>query len=128
MQSITIKTTKREEIVDITKKIEEAVKEVKDGVIFIYLPHTTAGIMINENHDPNINEDILEFLRKLVPMGKWKHDKIDNNGDGHIKSSIIGVNQIVPVKDGKLMLGRWQAISLCEFDGSRERTIITTIK
>lgn len=128
MKEIKIRSTKREEIIDITKKVEEAVKGVKEGVVVLYIPHATAGITINENYDPNVNEDILEFLRKLIPAGKWKHDKVDNNADAHIKSSIIGVSQIIPVKDGKLMLGRWQAISLCEFDGPRERTIIITIK
>jgi len=124
MKDIKIRSTKREELIDITKKVEELVKGIKEGIVFLYVPHATAGITINENYDPNVNEDILEFLRRLIPAGKWKHDKVDNNADAHIKSSIIGVSQAVPVKEGKLLLGRWQSISLCEFDGPRERTII----
>ncbi|MFH1210281.1 MAG: secondary thiamine-phosphate synthase enzyme YjbQ [archaeon] len=124
MQNIKIRTTKREELIDITKEVEKIVKDIKEGIVFLYVPHATAGITINENDDPNVNEDILEFLRKQVPKGKWKHDQIDGNGDAHIKSSIMGVDLTIPIKDGKLQLGRWQAISLCEFDGPRERTII----
>ncbi|MEM4244961.1 MAG: secondary thiamine-phosphate synthase enzyme YjbQ [Candidatus Nanoarchaeia archaeon] len=124
MKEIKIRSTKREELIDITKKVEELIKGVKEGVVFLYVPHATAGITINENYDPNVNEDILEFLRNLIPKGRWKHDKIDDNADAHIKSSLIGVNQLIPVKDGKLLLGKWQSISLCEFDGPRERTII----
>lgn len=124
MKEIKIKSSKREEIIDITKRVEEEARGIKEGLAVVYLPHASAGLMINENNDPNINEDILEFLKKLVPKDKWKHDKLDGNADAHIKSSIMGVSKTVPVKDGKLMLGRWQSISLCEFDGPRERTII----
>lgn len=127
MKEIKVMTTKREELMDITKEVEELVKDVKEGIVFLYVQHATAGIIINENDDPNIDEDILEFLRKQIPKGKWKHDKIDGNGDAHIKSSIIGVDLTIPVKDGKLLLGRWQSISLCEFDGPRERTVIVKI-
>ncbi len=124
MKEIKIRSTKREELIDITKKVEEQIKDIKEGIVFLYVPHATAGITINENYDPNVNDDILEFFKKLIPQGKWKHDKVDNNADAHIKSSIIGVSQTIPIKNGKLMLGRWQSVSLCEFDGPRERTII----
>jgi secondary thiamine-phosphate synthase enzyme len=118
-----IKTTKREQVVDITEQIKKEVN--KDGAILVYVPHATAAITINENYDPNIGEDLLNSLRDLIPKGKWKHDRIDGNGDSHIKSAIIGPSEIIPIKNKKLQLGRWQAIILLEFDGPRERTIIT---
>lgn len=119
----TVKTTKREQVVDITDKVKEEVKE--DGAILVYVPHATAAISINENYDPNIGDDLLESLRTLIPKGKWKHDRIDGNGDSHIKSAIIGPSEVIPIKNKKLQLGKWQAIILLEFDGPRERKVIT---
>ncbi|MBL7206776.1 MAG: YjbQ family protein [Candidatus Aenigmarchaeota archaeon] len=134
-----IQTKKREEIVDITKQIEEFIKETKDGVCTVFVPHATCAILINENYDPSVCEDILKALRQIAPHGgspltlnqskegkivPWLHDKIDGNGDAHIKSAIIGPSETIPVKDGKLQLGTWQNIGLAEFDGPRERKII----
>lgn len=129
MKEITVSTSKRQELVDITDKVKKFVgdSKVKEGVCSIFTPHATASIMINENHDPNVCLDIIECLNKLVPNGKWKHDCVDNNADSHIKSSIVGCSQTVPIKDGKLMLGTWQAIMLADFDGPRERKIIISI-
>ena len=128
---IAIKTTKREEIIDITEKIKEIVEgseEAKNGkAVLIYVPHATCSIIINESYDENVREDILFYLRKQIPQGIWKHDKIDNNADAHIKSSLIGASQIVPLEKGKLQLGRWQGIGLAEFDGPRERKVIVKI-
>lgn len=118
-----IKTNKKQELIDITNSIESNIR-IKDGLVNIYLPHTTAAIIINENHDPNILTDIQNCLSKLIPEGKWLHDKIDNNGAAHIKSTILGHSQIIPIKNSKLQLGQWQNIFLCEFDGPRTRKII----
>ena len=123
----TIKTTKQEEVIDITSKVEECIK-VKEGIALVYTPHATASIIINENYDPNICLDILEALSNLIPQGKWKHDKIDNNGAAHIKAAILGPSESIPIKDGKLQLGQWQSIMLVELDGPRERTIIVKVK
>ncbi len=125
-----IKTKEREEIVDITKQIEDFVKKnkVKEGLCVIYTPHATAAITINENYDPSVCSDFLESLRKIAPKGVWKHDKVDNNGDSHIKASIIGPSEVIPIKNSELILGRWQGIMFCEFDGPRERKIIIEIK
>lgn len=126
----TVKTNKREEIVDITKEVEKIVDRASDEdskACLVYVGHATCAVIINENYDENICEDILDFLRKLIPQGKWKHDNIDNNADAHIKASIIGPSQIIPVENGKLELGRWQGIALAEFDGPRERKIIVKI-
>ena len=126
-----VKTSKREEIVDVTKQVENVVeksKESREGkACLVYCPHATCAIIINENYDKNVCEDILEALRNLLPRGKWKHDKIDNNADSHIKSAIIGPSQLIPLEAGKLQLGTWQGIGLAEFDGPRERKVIVKI-
>jgi len=122
---IKVHSSKREEIIDITQEVERIVGK-RDGLCVVYTPHATCGIIVNENYDEAVCEDILEALRKLF-KGNWKHDKIDNNADAHIKSSIIGPSQVIPVKSGKLALGRWQGIGLCEFDGPREREIIVEV-
>ncbi len=125
-----IQTKKREQIIDITSQIKNLVQKSKinKGFCLIYVPHATAAITINENDDPAVCEDFLEALKKIAPKGIWKHDKIDGNADAHIKSSIIGPSEIIPIKDSQLQLGRWQGIMLCEFDGPRERKIIIQIK
>ena len=120
-----IKTHKREELVDITDLIRQRIW-ICQGVVHIFVVHTTAGITINENADPNLPTDILNFLNKLIPQGRWLHDKIDNNADAHIKASLIGSSISIPVEEGKLQLGTWQNIFLCEFDGPRERNIIVS--
>ncbi|MCX8193833.1 MAG: secondary thiamine-phosphate synthase enzyme YjbQ [Candidatus Pacearchaeota archaeon] len=124
-----LKTNKREEIIDITEKIKEIVNKSKaeEGVCLIYVPHATAALTINENYDPKVCEDFLEALRKIAPRGKWTHDKEDGNGDAHIKSAIIGPGVTIPIKNSSLLLGRWQGIMFCEFDGPRDRKIIIQI-
>ncbi|MEM4703318.1 MAG: secondary thiamine-phosphate synthase enzyme YjbQ [Candidatus Pacearchaeota archaeon] len=125
---LTIKTKKREELIDITKEIEVLISKskIKEGLCFLFVPHATAGLTINENADPNVKQDILNFLSKLVPQGKWSHDQVDRNADAHIKSSLIGSSVVVPIQNGKLQLGTWQGIMFCEFDGPRERKVILT--
>jgi len=124
-----IKSNKREELVDITKEVEKAVKneEGNGNACLIYTPHTTCGIIVNENHDTALCEDIINYLKKNIPLGVWKHDARDGNADSHIKASIIGPSQVIPIENGKLQLGRWQGIALAEFDGPRERKIIIKI-
>jgi secondary thiamine-phosphate synthase enzyme len=134
MDILTIKTNKRNEIIDITAEVKACVKKIcekeriKDGICFVYVPHATAAVTINENYDPAVCEDFLNFLSKQIPEGIWKHDKIDNNGAAHIKSALIGPCVFIPIKDSSLMLGTWQGIMLCEFDGPRERKVIVTCK
>jgi len=123
----TISTNKREELVDITEEVKKAVDGEKGNAILVYVPHATCGIIVNENYDKAVCEDIIEYLKKNIPQGIWKHDKIDNNADAHIKASIIGPGQIVPIEKGRLQLGRWQNIALAEFDGPRERKVIVKI-
>lgn len=124
---IQIKTTKKEELIDITKEIEKIVKEskVEEGICQIYARHATAAIIINENADPNIQSDILQALNKIIPAhDNYKHDQIDNNAASHIKASLLGPSETIPIQSNELQLGTWQDIFLCEFDGPRDRTII----
>ena len=130
MKEITISTLKRFELVDITNQVRNIVAEskVKEGLCHVFCPHATAAISINENSDENIEIDLMNFLNHFIPHGKWLHDSVDGNGDAHIKSNIIGSDKSIPIKDGKLLLGTWQNINFCEFDGPRnDRRIIVTI-
>ena len=126
---IRIQTTKKQEMIDLTIKIEEILKKskIKNGLLNIYTPHSTVAVIINENHDPNICKDILNSLNKLILEGIWLHDKIDNNAAAHIKASILGPSETIPIREGKLQLGIWQSPMLVELDGPKERTIIITM-
>lgn len=126
MKELVISTKKKEELVDITSLVKEEIS-IKEGILHIFVPHATAGITINENADPNVPKDIINFLNKAIPKGKWLHDAIDNNADSHIKASLVGSSVSIPIKDGRMLLGKWQSIFLCEFDGPRERKIILNI-
>jgi len=130
IKEFSVKTSKRQEIVDITDEVNNIVKnsKVKEGLAIVYTPHATAAITINENYDPNVCVDILEALAKLIPAGVWKHDRVDNNADAHIKSAMIGPSEAIPIKDGKLTLGTWQALMLADFDGPRNRKVIVSVK
>jgi secondary thiamine-phosphate synthase enzyme len=97
---------------------------IRDGVCLIYVPHATAAIAINENADPNVCDDILDALGKMIPEGRWRHDRIDDNAAAHIKATILGPSELVPVRAGRLGLGTWQSIMLVELDGPRDRTVI----
>lgn len=122
MVIIPIKTADRTEMVDITGLVSKALKENKwsDGALYIYVPHTTAGVTINENADPSVQVDILETLNKLVPIrSSYRHS--EGNSDAHIKASFISSSVMVIVENGRLVLGRWQGIFFCEFDGPRQR-------
>ncbi|MBD3361496.1 YjbQ family protein [Candidatus Woesearchaeota archaeon] len=124
---ICIQTNAEQEIIDITAQIEKMIN-IKQGICTVYVPHATAAIMINESADPNIMEDILTALDKIIPAGKWKHDAIDNNGAAHIKAGLIGPSEQIPILNGKLGLGTWQGIMLCDFDGPRKRKIIVMVQ
>lgn len=125
-----IYTKEREEIIDLTSKIKDIIKKtkIKEGLCVIYVPHATAAVTINENYDPAVCKDFLEALKKIAPKGIWKHDKIDENGDAHIKAAIIGPSEVIPIKNSQILLGKWQGVMFCEFDGPRERRIIITVE
>ena len=123
MQIIEIKTTAREEMIDITKEVEKHLP-ASDGVCVVFVQHTTCGVTVNENADPDVQSDMLGFLRRLIPQDEPHFKHGEENSDAHIKSSLIGSSVSVPFADGRLALGRWQGIFLCEFDGPRTRTLI----
>ena len=130
MLEIHVKTGRKNQIIDITTQISEMVQNsgVSEGICCIYTPHTTAAITINENDDPNVCEDVLDALAKLIPEGVWRHDRVDNNAAAHIKAAIIGPSEAIPVSDGKLLLGTWQAVMLVELDGPRQRRVIVDVR
>ncbi|MFH1202011.1 MAG: secondary thiamine-phosphate synthase enzyme YjbQ [Candidatus Omnitrophota bacterium] len=124
MDKITIKTNTRSELIDITDRMQTIVTKsrVKEGVCFVFCPHTTAGLTINENADPSVRSDIVNTLNKLVPENAgYSHS--EGNADSHVKSSLLGSSLTIFVKDGQLALGTWQGIYFCESDGPRNRQI-----
>ncbi len=125
----TVHSTRKQEIIDITENVRKIVAKCKlrEGLCVVYVPHATAAIIINENWDPNINDDFLEALAKLIPAGTWKHDKVDDNGDAHIKSALAGPSETIMINEGKLLLGQWQNIMVADFDGPKERTVAVKI-
>jgi secondary thiamine-phosphate synthase enzyme len=124
-----IETSKHIELVDITSQVQEEVRksEISEGICLISTRHTTAGIIINEN-ESGLKEDILDLLNKLVPAGAgYRHDRIDNNADSHLKAVLFGASEALPVSGGKLELGTWQRIFFAEMDGPRSRTVNVTL-
>ncbi len=122
-----VKSNKREEIIDITSQVKKLIEGKSGKACLVYCHHATCSIIINENYDEAVCRDILKYLRKHIPKGKWEHDKIDNNADSHIKASIIGPSQLIPMKNGQIQLGRWQGIGLAEFDGPRNRRVVVEV-
>ena len=123
-RTLAVKTEQRTQLVDITAEVRKLVAEsgCANGVCHLYVPHTTAGITINENDDPDVPRDIEAALDRLVPKdGPYKH--WEGNADSHIKSTLTGVSQSVQIEGGRLVLGRWQAIFFCEYDGPRQREV-----
>ncbi len=121
---LTIKTHAQTEMIDITGQVQQLLddQKFKDGICMIYVPHTTAAVTINESADPSVREDIMMVLNQMVP---WKapYRHLEGNSPAHVKTSLIGASEVVQVKDGRLVLGTWQGIFFCEFDGPRTRRI-----
>lgn len=123
-----VRSGKRADAIDITDRVEQIVREsgIQTGLCQIYVPHTTAGVFINENADPDALSDILDTLEALVPWENgYRH--AEGNAAAHIKASLVGTSQLVPVRNGRLALGRWQGIFFADFDGPRERHFQVTI-
>lgn len=129
MHTISVRSSSREEMLDITAEVADFVKRSgeNEGVCVVFSQHTTCGLTINENADPDVQTDLLGFLRKLLPQYEPDFRHFEHNSDAHIKTSIVGSSVTVPFNDGKLLLGKWQGIYLCEFDGPRERRILVSI-
>jgi secondary thiamine-phosphate synthase enzyme len=122
---LSVSTRSREQLVDVTREVADAVRDsgMKDGVATLFVPHTTAAITINENADPSVVADIVKGLGKLVPRAASYYRHSEGNSDSHIKASLIGPSVQVLVEGGRLVLGTWQGIYLCEFDGPRTRKL-----
>src|SRR5207237_10391069 len=119
MKIIKVQSNKREEMIEITREVENALREegeIKEGVCVLFTQHTTCGLTINENADPDVKHDILLFLKNTIPQFYEGFRHFEHNSDAHIKSSLMGSSVTVPFENGKLLLGRWQVIYLCEFD------------
>ena len=127
IERIHVITRGHERLEDITPRIKEMVRRlrIEEGLCHLFVPHTTAGIIVNENADPEVARDILERLEALAPRsGRYRH--AEGNAHAHIKASLVGQSATIPVEGGKLALGRWQGVYLAEFDGPRERTVIVS--
>jgi secondary thiamine-phosphate synthase enzyme len=126
MNTLKVTSKSREEMIEITAEVERELAG-GNGVCVLFTQHTTCGLTINENADPDVKSDMLEFLDRLIPQYEPNFKHFEHNSDAHIKSSLVGSSVTVPFENGKLLLGRWQGIYLCEFDGPRERTVLVKI-
>ncbi len=125
-KTLSLKTSKKEEMVSITDHFRDLVEDVDEGVLFLFVHHTTCGLTINEGADPDVRRDLLYFLDKQVPRDpNFRH--AEGNSDAHIKASFMGASLQIPIAEGELLLGTWQTIYLCEFDGPRTRRVTATI-
>ena len=125
MKTLSIHTNIHAEMVNITHEVKEAVKElgITDGTVTVFTPHTTCGLTINENADPDVVHDFLKQLEVMVPWQQPFYKHLEGNSAAHIKASMMGFSQMIIVEDGALQLGTWQGIYLCEFDGPRTRSV-----
>ncbi|WP_273327248.1 secondary thiamine-phosphate synthase enzyme YjbQ [Vallitalea guaymasensis] len=125
---IQVKTNKHTEMIDITSKVQNIIESegVEDGICTVFIPHTTAGVTINENADPDVTRDMLMEMNKIVPLEDgYRH--MEGNSAAHIKSSMMGFSETIIIKEGRLLLGTWQGIYFCEFDGPRNRKSMINI-
>ncbi|HEX8905548.1 MAG TPA: secondary thiamine-phosphate synthase enzyme YjbQ [Longimicrobiaceae bacterium] len=129
METVRLRTTRRSEMVDITAQVASAVERagVREGVAIVQSLHTTAGLTINENADPDVQHDLLAKLARLVPHREPFYEHQEGNSDSHLKTSFFGPSLTVIVGDGRLVLGRWQGVYFCEFDGPREREVAVQV-
>src|SRR5437870_9370019 len=130
MTELRIRTKSKRQMIELTARVAEIVArdEVSEGLCSVYTPHATAAIVVNENDDPNVCVDVLDCLDRLVPAGVWRHDRVDGNAASHIQAAILGPGETIPVRDGRLCLGTWQAVMLVELDGPRDRRVLVTLR
>jgi len=129
MHRIKVRSREREELVEFTDEVRRRLREsgAREGLCVLYVRHTTAGLTVNENADPDVPRDMLHCLRTLIPQHGMNFRHGEENSDAHIKTSLVGTSVTVPFENGELLLGRWQGIFLCEFDGGREREVIMKV-
>jgi secondary thiamine-phosphate synthase enzyme len=127
-KQLNVRTSSRVELVDITSQVERVVSEskIKSGICMVYVPHTTAAVTINENADPSVKSDIIKELNKIIPFDD-NYSHLEGNAAAHIKSSLVGASEAIIVEGGSLMLGTWQGIFFCEFDGPRSRRVLVKL-
>jgi secondary thiamine-phosphate synthase enzyme len=130
LHTLLVRSQQREELVEFTDVVQQHLRasNEEDGIVVLFVQHTTAGLTVNENADPDVPRDMLHLLRSLIPqhgMG-FRHD--EENSDAHIKATLVGSSVTIPFSKGKLLLGRWQGIFLCEFDGPRERQVVMQVE
>jgi secondary thiamine-phosphate synthase enzyme len=130
MYLIKVRSREREQLVEFTDEVQRKLEDsgAREGVCMLFVQHTTAGLTVNENADPDVPRDMLLALRTLVPQHGMGFRHGEENSDAHIKASLVGSSVHVPFDDGKLLLGRWQGIFLCEFDGGRERQVVMILR
>lgn len=123
-----VRTSRQKCLTDITGSVTAALakSKIQDGICLVFTPHATAGVIINE-FEPNITQDFETIFDKLIPPAGYRHNSIDDNAQSHLKSGVIGSDRAIPVEGGSLLLGTWQRILLCEFDGPRERRVIVKV-
>jgi secondary thiamine-phosphate synthase enzyme len=127
---VNLQTSQREQLVDITAQVRQIVHEnsIQNGIISVYAQGATAAIMIQENWDHSVPQDVINFLKRLIPQGVWLHDERDGNGDAHLKSGLVGPSETIPIIEGQLGLSTWQGVFFCEFDGPRrDRRVVCTL-
>lgn len=124
VKTLSIRTSGRTQLVDITSQVQRIVDEsgVKDGLCIVFVPHTTAGVTINENADPDVVSDILKEINKVIPFNDG-YEHMEGNSAAHIKASLFGFSEHIIIESGRLLLGTWQGIYFCEFDGPRSRQV-----
>lgn len=127
-KKIEVRTTLREELIDVTQQIHEIIvkSEIQNGLMIIFVPHTTAAVTINENADPTVPTDMIHSLKKISPILPEFHH-LEGNSDAHVKSSLVGCSQEIIIENGQLVLGTWQGIFFCEFDGPRHRKMYVKV-
>src|SRR5918911_874243 len=129
ISTLKVRSREREQLVEFTDEVQRRLTEAgaRAGVCVLYVQHTTAGLTINENADPDVPRDMLHCLRTLIPQHGMGFRHNEENSDAHIKATLVGSSVTVPFRAGKLLLGRWQGVFLCEFDGGRERQVIMIV-
>jgi len=131
LATVEVATQRARELVDITEQVraEVARSGIRDGICALYAQGATAALMVQENDDPNITLDVLDSLESIAPAGRWRHDRVDDNGAAHIQAGIVGPSEVIPIRGGRLALSTWQNVFLCDFDGPRtRRMVIVTVQ
>ena len=128
--TLKVRSHQREEMVEFTKDVQDKLSDSneQEGLVVLYVQHTTAGLTVNENADPDVPRDMLHLFRTLIPQHGMGFRHGEENSDAHIKATLVGSSVTIPFSKGKLLLGRWQGIFLCEFDGARERQVIMVVQ